>query len=471
MKLSSAAFAQNAVRALRNAELQQALGNVPAGFQKKLAAARTRLPEFDVLRDEARKIKDHALAHLDVYLEEFERRVQENGGHVHWCRDGAEATEKIVALCREMGARTVTKGKSMVAEEIALNEALEKAGIVPLETDLGEYVIQLRNEPPSHIVGPAIHLNLDQWVATFKKAHTELDADRHLDEPRALTDEARQIMRRKFLAADAGITGANFLIAESGTTVTVTNEGNADLTQTLPPAHIVVASVEKIVPTLEDAMTLVRVLARSATGQDISVYTTFSTGSRRPGDLDGPKTFHVVLIDGGRSRLLAGKFRDMLRCIRCGACMNHCPVYASVGGHAYGWVYPGPMGAVLTPALAGIENAAHLPNASTFCGRCEAVCPVGIPLPKLMRYWREEGHRRGLDSVRQRLALRLWRLAAERPALWRILTAVAARTLAFAGQGGGIRRLPFAGGWAQARDMPAPEGTTFMAAYKAKKRR
>ena len=244
----------------------------------------------------------------------------------------------------------------MIAEEIGLNEYLEENGIAPVETDLGEYIIQLRHEGPSHIIAPAVHLNKDQVEESFRSAHTLLPADRDLSEPTALLNEARGILRERFLAADVGITGANFLVAETGTSVIVTNEGNGDLTQILPRIHIVVASIEKIVPTLNDVSQIMRLLARSATGQDISVYTTFSTGPRRPEDPDGPDEYHVIILDNGRSEMLGSEFREALRCIRCGACMNHCPVYQAVGGHAYGWVYPGPIGAVLDPQLIGVEN-------------------------------------------------------------------------------------------------------------------
>ena len=243
----------------------------------------------------------------------------------------------------------MTKGKSMISEEIGINHHLEANGIAPVETDLGEYIIQLRNELPSHIIAPAVHLNATQVEEDFRRVHTHLDAKRDLSEPVQLLTEARAVLRERFLAADVGITGANFLVAETGTSIIVTNEGNGDLTQILPKTHIVLASIEKLVPTLEDVSQLLRVLARSATGQEMSVYTTFSTGPRRRDDADGPENYHVVILDNGRSAMLGTSFEEMLRCIRCGACMNHCPVYHAVGGHAYGWVYPGPMGAVLTP--------------------------------------------------------------------------------------------------------------------------
>jgi L-lactate dehydrogenase complex protein LldF len=278
------------------------------------------------------------------------------------------------------------------------------------------------------------------------------------------------VLREKFLAADVGITGANFLIAGTGSSVIVTNEGNGDLTQTLTKAHIVLASVEKLVPTLEDAAQILRVLARSATGQEMSVYTTVSTGPRRAQDPDGPGEYHVVILDNGRSAMLGGEFRDMLRCIRCGACINHCPVYHAVGGHAYGWVYPGPMGAVLTPSLIGIDKAGHLPNASTFCGRCEEVCPVHIPLPRLMRHWREREFERHLSPATVRCGLRIWSLFARRPRLYGLATAMFARLLAMAGhRRGRFRWLPLASGWTRSRDFPVPPGRTFQAQWRARR--
>ena len=284
---TSAHFKENAHEALTDARLQGALG-LSRNFVGRRAAAVARLPEFDALRDSARAIKDHTLAHLDLYLEAYERKVRESGGEVHYAQDAEEAREIVIGLCKSMGAKSVTKGKSMISEEIGLNHALEAAEIEAVETDLGEYIIQLRGETPSHIIAPAIHLTAKDVEQEFRKAHRDLPGDRSLAEPEQLLAEARQVLRAKFLAADVGITGANFLIAETGTSIIVTNEGNGDLTQILPQAHIVIASLEKIVPTLEDAGQLLRVLARSATGQDASVYTTLSTGPRRPGDPDGP---------------------------------------------------------------------------------------------------------------------------------------------------------------------------------------
>jgi L-lactate dehydrogenase complex protein LldF len=471
VEIHSQDFKANAARALADAQLQRALKNVPEGFVGKRAKAAAALPEFDALRDVARDIKDHTLAHLHLYLEAYEAKVAESGGRVHWAETGEDARGIILDICRRAGARTVTKGKSMVSEEIGLNEHLAENGVTPVETDLGEYIIQLRGEPPSHIIAPAVHLNRDQVEADFRRAHDRLAPGRDLQEPSSLLAEARGILRDRFLAADIGITGANFLVAETGTSIIVTNEGNGDLTQTLPRIHVVLASIEKVVPTLEDASTILRVLARSATGQDMSVYTTFSTGPRRPEDPDGPQEYHVVLVDNGRSAMLGTDFQEMLRCIKCGACMNHCPIYHAVGGHAYGVTYVGPMGAVYAPALFGLDRTRHLPNASTFCGRCEAVCPMRIPLPKLMRHWREDEFARHLSPASQRWGLKVWAFFARRPALYRLGARLAMGALGRLGGGRGrLRRLPLAGGWTKHRDLPAPEGPTFIDQWRRRER-
>jgi L-lactate dehydrogenase complex protein LldF len=471
MEATSRSFTDNARAGLADPNLRRALGMASTGFPARRAEAIARLPEFEELRDIGKAIKDHAIAHLDFYLDLYEKNVIASGGVVHWARDAAEARAAVLGICRSAGAKIVTKGKSMVAEEIALNEHLERNGITPVETDLGEYIIQLRHEPPSHIIAPAIHLMKEQVTDTFRAAHTALDPARPISEAPQLCAEARAILRPQFLAADVGITGANFLVAETGSSIIVTNEGNGDLTQILPKVHIVVASLEKIVPTLEDAATLLRLLARSATGQEFSSYTTVSTGPRRAGDLDGPEQYHVVLVDNGRTALLGGEFQDMLRCLKCAACLNHCPVYTAIGGHAYGWVYPGPMGAVLTPALIGIDEAGHLPNASSFCGRCESVCPVRIPLPKMMRHWRERQFAQNKAPPVFRTGLKLWAWVAQRPALYHELVELKARVLGWLGKKRGrFRFLPAAGEWTRVRDVPAPEGRSFHALWAERQR-
>jgi L-lactate dehydrogenase complex protein LldF len=456
------AFKDNARTALADAQLQRALAGLPTGLVAQRTRARAALPEFEALRDVGKAIKDHALAHLDLYLEEYERRATAAGAQVHFAATAADARAIIGRICADAGARLVTKGKSMVTEEIALNAHLEAQGLEVVETDLGEYLVQIRKEAPSHIIAPAIHLTQEQVEADFRRVHTHLPPDRVLTEAPTLVDEARQILRQKFLAADVGITGANFLIAETGSSVIVTNEGNGDLTQSLAKVHVVVTSIDKVLPTREDVSAILRLLARSATGQEISTYTTFSTGPRRAGDPDGPEACHVVILDNGRSELLATEFREVLRCIRCGACMNHCPVYGAIGGHAYGWVIPGPIGAVLTPKFVGVRDGGALPNASTFCGKCESVCPMKIPLPKLMRDWRQIEFDGGYVAPGYRWGLAMWAYLARRPRLYHLAARLGMATLGAIGRGkGALRRLPLAGGWTRHRDMPAPQGRTF----------
>lgn len=462
MRVTTETFKANARAALADEQLQRALAGLPTGLVAQRTAARARLPEFEALREIGRDIKDHTLAHLDLYLEEYEKNATAAGAKVHWAATAAEARDIVLGICRNAGAELVTKGKSMISEEIALNAHLEAAGMEVVETDLGEYLVQIRGEAPSHIIAPAIHLTQDMVEADFRRLHTKLPKDRVLVEPAQLVGEARAILREKFLAAEVGITGANFLVAETGSSVIVTNEGNGDLTQSLAKVHIAVASIEKIVPTLEDLSAIIRLLARSATGQEISTYTTLSTGPRRPGDPDGPQEYHVVILDNGRSAMLGTPFREALRCIRCGACMNHCPVYAAVGGHAYGWVYPGPIGSVLTPQFLGVKRAADLPNASTFCGRCESVCPMKIPLPKLLRHWREAEFSEGGQSWGYRTGLRVWAYMAKKPRVYHGVTRLGMALLGRLGKRrGAFRRLPLARGWTRHRDLPAPQGRTF----------
>jgi L-lactate dehydrogenase complex protein LldF len=464
MQVNSPKFKEKAEAALTDPQLREALGKTRIMFVNKRAELAAALPEFEHLRDEARDRKNHILAHLDHYLERFDEAVTRAGGKVHWCADAAEARRVILDICRRVEAKSITKGKSMVSEEIGLNEALEAEGYRVLETDLGEYIIQLAHEPPSHIIAPAAHKTQEQVADLFHAAH----GGPRKTTVAELVTEARLVLRDEYFRADVGITGGNFLVAETGSTVIVTNEGNGDLTQTLARVHIVTSGIERIVPTLEDVSLFLRILARSATGQETETYTTFSTGPRRPGDPDGPEEFHVVLVDNGRSGMLGGPFQDMLRCIRCGACMNHCPVYGAVGGHAYGWVYPGPMGAVLTPLFIGLDATRDLPNACTLNGRCQSVCPVRIPLPELLRELRHQQHQQGLRPPAERRALATWRFVAERPRLYQFANRVAARALkGLGGDAGRLRSLPFAEGWTAFRDLPAPEGRTFLELWQA----
>ncbi len=467
MQVTSRKFKENAHEAMQDENLRAALGRVKQGFTSKRAEAAADLPEFEDLRDQARDIKDHVLENLDYYLEYFEKKVIEAGGIVHWCSNAKEAKETILKICRDVDAKTVTKGKSMITEEIGLNKFLESEGIEPIETDLGEYIIQLADEPPSHIIGPAVHKTKEQVTELFHEHHQQYGYTEREEDAEKLVGEARAVLRHKYVVADVGITGANFLVAETGSTAIVTNEGNGDLTQSLPKTHIAVASLEKVIPTLEDVSTVMRVLARSATGQEMSVYTTFSTGPKRSDDIDGPENFHVVLLDGGRSEMIGTELQELLRCIRCGACMNHCPVYHAVGGHSYGWVYPGPIGAALNPQMVGIEEARHLPNASSFCGRCEEVCPVRIPLPKILRHWREKAFDQQISPKPERWGIEIWGFFAKRPWAYRLMTKVAVRVLGLmGGKKGKIKSLPMNNGWTAVRDLPAPQGATFMEQWK-----
>ena len=470
MQPQSHNFADNARRALGDHKLRQAMGRAKDGFIGKRAAAIAIVPEWQRIRAEAKELRSHAQDNLDYYLEEYEAQVQANGGQVHWAASAGDACQAIVDICQRVGARTVTKGKSMVGEEVGLNQALEAAGFETIETDLGEYIIQLAGEPPSHIIAPAVHKTRDEVADLFQQNHRQYGLTERLNDRPALVDEARRVLRDKFLAADVGITGANFLIAESGQHVLITNEGNGDLTSCLPRVHIVITGIEKVMPTLEDTTSLIRLLDASATGQQISNYTSLYSGPKRAGDLDGPDEFHVVLVDNGRSRMLGGAFREMLRCIRCGACLNHCPVYGNIGGHAYGWVYPGPMGSVITPIMVGLEEAASLPNACTLNGRCGEVCPMSIPLPDLLRKHRETAFREGLASAGTRWGLAGWAFLARRPRLYQLALRLPMKLMGLLGRRRGrFRKLPLAAAWTAGRDMPAPQGDTFMAQW-AKRR-
>ncbi|HWD26232.1 MAG TPA: lactate utilization protein B [Rhizomicrobium sp.] len=469
MSLDPTAFPQAARAALADASLKPALGRLKTHFGAGRAAATQRYGDFEGLREASKAIRDYAVTHLDELLVQFEASVNARGGTVHWARDAGEARRLILSILQDAGAKTVTKGKSMVTEEIALNPFLEANGVTPVETDLGEYIIQLRGEPPSHIIAPAFHLSKEQVADTFRTAHKDLDPARSLTERNALVQEARAVLRARFEAADAGITGANFLAAREGAAIIVTNEGNGDLTRLLPKTHIVVTGIEKVVAGMNDVAVLVRALPRSATGQPISTYVSIMAGKRGAGENDGPQAFHVVLVDNGRSKLIGTEAQDVLRCIRCSACMNHCPIYGAVGGHAYGATYMGPIGAALNPGMMGIEQAAHHANASTFCGRCAEVCPVMIPLPKIMRHWRAVEYAGGLAPKAITRGLGLWAFAAKRPALYRFGARLAARMLKWMARGGLVRSVPVANGWFAVRDFPVPQGKTFQEQWRARK--
>ncbi len=469
MNLDPKAFPQSARAALSDPLLRPALGRLKTHFGAGRAMAVQRYGDFESLREAGKQIRDYAVTHLDELLTQFEESVVARGGTVHWARDAAEGRQLILAILKKTGAKTVTKGKSMVTEEIALNPFLEANGIVPVETDLGEYIVQLRHEPPSHIIAPAFHLSKEQVAETFFASHKDLDPKRSLEERNALVQEARAVLRRSFESADAGITGANFLSAAEGAAIIVTNEGNGDLTRLLPKTHIVVTGIEKVVADMSDVAVLLRLLPRSATGQPISTYVSVMAGPRKLGESDGPENFHVVLLDNGRSKLIGTEAQDVLRCIRCSACINHCPIYGAIGGHAYGATYMGPIGAALNPGMMSVAEAGHHANASTFCGRCAEVCPVMIPLPKIMRHWRAVEYADGLAPKSITSGLAVWAFAAKRPALYRFGASVMARFLKWLGRKGTVHALPVMNGWFAVRDFPAPQGRTFHEQWAARK--
>ena len=459
-------FKQTASAKLNDAVLQNALKKAKGKFVDGRAKSLEEIDNWEAIRTHAAALRDRAINNLDAWLLEFEANAIRRGAEVHWAETAEEANAIVLEIARKNNVKTVTKSKSMVTEEIALNDALIGANIRVMETDLGEYILQLAEEPPSHIVAPAVHKSKEQVAELFMQAHHKP----RLTDISAMTREAREQLRSHFLGADMGISGANFIIAETGTTLTVTNEGNADMVTTLPRIHCVVTGIEKVIPTLEDFATLIRLLPRSAIGQTIANYLTLTTGIKAADESDGPEQMHIVLVDAGRTKLVGSDMQEMLRCIRCGACMNHCPVYQNVGGHAYGWVYPGPMGSVLTPTYVGIENAGDLPNASTFCGECQVVCPVKIPLPDLMRKWRERQFDMKLRPFSERAAIAVWGFFVKRPALYALASRIGARVAAWlGGREKLIHKLSGIDGWTDGRDMPAPAGKTFRELYSARK--
>ena len=384
MDVATHRFRENAAAALADEPLQQALAKALRQAESVAAAAAERA-DWEDLRARARAMKEEVIDHLDWYLDQFAAQVEARGGTVHWARTAAEARAIVIGLATARGVRLVVKGKSMASEEIDLNPALEAAGIRPVEGDLGEYIVQLAGQPPSHLTTPAIHLARGQIADLF---HRVLGVERNED-PDYLCQVARQTLRGLFREAGMGFTGANFAVAETGTIVLHENEGNIRLAATLPRLHVALLGIEKIVPSLTDLAVVMRLLPRASTGQRLTAYTSWITGPRRPDEDDGPDELHVVLLDNGRTRLLADPVaRDALRCIRCGACLNACPVFRMLGGHAYGWILPGPIGSVLTPALLGTDRAADLPFASTLCGACRDACPVRIDIPALLLHLR-----------------------------------------------------------------------------------
>ncbi|NCV85661.1 MAG: lactate utilization protein [Oxalobacteraceae bacterium] len=432
MQVQSMHFKARAGQKLADVRLQQNLKKLSTKFVTARSAALTELDDFEATRDQAVERRMRAIHNLDVWLDTFEREATRRGATVLYAETAQDAARLVVEIAQKHGVKKAIKSKSMVSEEMQLNRALEAVGVVPIETDLGEYILQINdNEAPSHIIAPVVHKDKDEIADLFAKVHQK---PRLTDIPQ-MTREAREMLRPQFLSAD------------------------------------MVTGIEKVLPTLNDLATIMRLLPRSATGQSISNYFSLLTGPRGAQDHDGPEHMYFVLVDAGRSRLIGSEFEDMLRCIRCGACMNHCPVYQKIGGHSYGWVYPGPMGSVLTPSYVGIENAVDLPQASTLCGECHVVCPVKIPLPDLLRKLREKQFKTGLRQTFEYVAFGVWAFFAQRPTLYRFATKWAARVMKLmGGQQRLIHALPGAAGWTDQRDMPAPSGKTFREIYRERQR-
>jgi L-lactate dehydrogenase complex protein LldF len=464
----SVEFDQKIHSTLADANLQLAIYTATGRLKEKRIenVAPDVLPDYQELRSQANALKKHAIENLDYYLEEFERNVEARGGKVIYCKDGTEVADFVLGLAKERGAGLIVKSKSMTTEEVDLNERLEHHGLESVETDLGEYILQLAHERPYHIVAPALHKTRYDVAEIFTK---------RLNVPNEVVIEkqtmiARAVLREKFLAADIGISGANFLVADSGAVVIIENEGNARLTTSAPKIHIAVAGIEKLIPRAQDLATFLKLLARSATGQHLSVYTSFLNGPRRPGEIDGPDEFYVVLLDNGRTKLLPDRSkRQSLYCIRCGACLNTCPVYRKIGGHSFPWVYSGPIGAIITPQFMGVTHEPGLPFASSLCGACGEVCPVKIDIPKVLLELRSDvkkAETREKQNRLEKLSFRAfaWIMTHPRAFEWfgRIAASVAPAT-----DGKWIRTLPApmnvgpVKAWISERDLPPPPSKSF----------
>lgn len=419
--------------------------------------AAAEFPPFEELRDRAREIRLATLAQLDRYLDQFTESVKAVGGEVVLAADAEAACRAVVEIAGEEKVGLAVKSKSMISEEIELNHALEAAGIEVVETDLGELIVQLANDRPSHIIAPVLHRTRQEIGTLFAET---LGVD-YTDEPKVLNQIARTHLREKFLTAELGISGANFGVAATGSICTVTNEGNGRLVTTAPPTHVALMGIERVVPGMSELAVMLEILARSATGQRLSVYTNIVTGPRRSNDPDGPERLVVVLVDNGRSQLLGTEVEEVLACIRCGACLNVCPVYRSTGGHAYGSVYSGPVGAVLSPAIFG-EDFADLPYASSLCGACREVCPIRIDLPRMLLALRAKAVREGHQPAGLSTSLSAYAWAATDRRRWSALLTTGGIAARLIDRGGWITSLPGLGkGWTSQRDLPVPPPTTF----------
>ncbi len=453
-----ATFYARAEQALADTRLRAALGRVTTTFGARRVAAFASLDHAETVRDAARAARLRAVGTLADHLERFEARLTANGVRVHWADTPADANRIVCGIARAASVRRIVKSKSMATEETHLNDALEREGFTVVETDLGEYIVQLARDRPSHIIAPIIHMTR-QDVGRVMQVRLDVP---YTDDTAELAAIARRLLRDEFLSADMGITGANFGVVETGTICLVTNEGNGRMVTTLPRVHVALMGIEKLVPTLADLDRCLKVLARSATGQKLSVYTTMVSGPRRTGEADGPDEMHVVLLDNGRSRIRAGETAEILACIRCGACLNTCPVYRNIGGHAYGDTYPGPVGAVLTPGLRGLEGWSELPSASSLCGACRDVCPVRLDIPRMLLSLRRDVVRTVPQPRSLALGMRLFAWAAARPAVYHRAARAGRWLLRRGGDGAWVRTAPgLAGQWTRFRDLRSPARETF----------
>jgi L-lactate dehydrogenase complex protein LldF len=458
-------FGDRARAALADRQLRVALDRTTAQFGSRRLAALATLDDADAIRDRARAAKMDALRGLGGALRTFERRLIEHGARVHWAETDADANRIVVDIARQAGVRLAVKGKTMVSEETHLNGALEGAGIDVVETDLGEYIVQLGRDRPSHIIAPIVHMTREQ---VGRLMHERLQVP-YSDDIETLARYARERLREAFLRADIGITGANFGVVENGTICLVTNEGNGRMVTTLPRVHVVMMGIEKLVPTMADLDRFLKLLARSATGQKLTAYTTLLRGPRRPSEDSGPEEMHVVILDNGRTSILAGETAEILGCIRCGACLNACPVYRNIGGHAYGAVYMGPVGAIVTPGIRGIEQAADLPGASSLCGACREVCPIRLDIPRMLLALRRTAVERTPQPIALRFGLKAFARIASRPSVYRAAMSAMRRVLRARATDGWIARAPgLAAGWTRFRDLKAPATRTFEAQWHAR---
>ncbi|HWQ55249.1 MAG TPA: LutB/LldF family L-lactate oxidation iron-sulfur protein [Bryobacteraceae bacterium] len=471
----SAAFDERIRKNLADEALQLAVftGTGRLADKRREVVAPAVLPEYQELRAQASAIKKHTIENLDHYLQQFDANVTAHGGKVVYAKDGGDVADFVLKLAKERGAKVIVKSKSMTSEEIDFNEHLEEHHLEPVETDLGEYIIQLAHERPYHIVAPALHMTRHQ-VADLFECRLGLPRETVIEKQTMI---ARRVLREKFLAADIGISGANFLVADSGAVALVENEGNIRLTTSAPKIHVAVAGIEKLIPRAQDLATFWKLLGRSGTGQPLTVYTSFLSGPRRPGEIDGPEEFYVVLLDNGRSRLLADKEkRQSLYCIRCGACLNTCPVYRKIGGHSYPWVYSGPIGAIITPQYLGVTHEPALPFASSLCGACADVCPVKIDIPKILLDLRAEEKKqeaRERSGRMERLAFRIWAWVMCHPDVYEILGRMAG-AFSSAAEDGWISHAPPLmnvgplRAWLSRRDLPPAPPKSFREMWRSR---